>query len=565
MSVRLKLFFGFAILIAFSALQGGWAIKESKGLGQLVADTYDKSLMTINFARSAKANFLIAEGMIHKASGDSASGLGGIDIEEFTDITDEVVGDLEVAQERVGTERSTALIDKLMALTTAWQEKAIAGFEKLAEADGAAQDAEQLQTALNEEAEAIREELILLIEYASEDGYLFRQKAMSDVEAAVLHNIIATGAVVAVGIILAIALGFMIARPLGKMRKVMTALADGDMEVEIKPTRRRDEIGAMTKAIIFFKDSLSQAEDLRQEQKRAREEKQKQDEAAAAERKREVLAMADSFEKNVLTVVESLTGSTGHLNDLATSMSDAANQTNQRSAAVAATTDETSTNMQTVASATEQLSSSVGTVGKHVGESSKIAEVAVAEASATNNKIKKLAEAVNKIGEVIDLITDIAAQTNLLALNATIESARAGDAGRGFAVVAKEVKSLATQTAKATEEISSQISQIQGETDDAVSAIGRISDVIGRISETSTEISTAVDEQGSATREIASIVQQATAGTNEITGNIAQVNEAAGETGQAASQVLDAADTLSQQGKALRQQVDNFLESIRAA
>ena len=272
MSVRLKLFFGFAILIAFSALQWGWAIKESKGLGQLGADTYDKSLMTINFARSAKANFLIAEGMIHKASGDSASGLGGIDIEEFTDITDEVVGDLEVAQERVGTERSTALIDKLMALTTAWQEKAIAGFEKLAEADGAAQDAEQLQTALNEEAEAIREELILLIEYASEDGYLFRQKAMSDVEAAVLHNIIATGAVVAVGIILAIALGFMIARPLGKMRKVMTALADGDMEVEIKPTRRRDEIGAMTKAIIFFKDSLSQAEDLRQEQKRAREE-----------------------------------------------------------------------------------------------------------------------------------------------------------------------------------------------------------------------------------------------------------------------------------------------------
>lgn len=563
MSIRLKLFLGFGALILLSGLQGGLAVKESLVLGQLVTDTYDKSLMTINFARSAQSNFMLTEVIFgkHASHGELAS----MDLEEFTDASELVTEDLEVARERSSNPRTIEQVEKLIRLKESWLEAAVSGIEKLSDGEDQTASNMTLMDSLQVQSDTIHEEMELLVEFASEDGFVFRQEADAKLEEVILYNSAATGAVVALGLIFAIVLGFVIARPLGKMCKIMTALADGDIKIEVKATKRSDEIGDMTRAITFFKNSLIKSEQLQREQLQAEEDKRALEERAAADRKREVLAMADSLEQNVMSVVDSLTGSTDHLHELANTMTGAANQTSERSAVVATTTDETSSNMQTVASATEELSSSVGTIGQHVGESSKIAKAAVAEATATNEKIRKLESAVNKIGEVVDLINDIASQTNLLALNATIESARAGEAGRGFAVVAKEVKSLATQTANATEEIGSQIAQIQGETGEAVSAIAKISDVISKISETSTKISGAVDEQGMATREIASIVQRAAAGTQEISGNISQVNEAATETGQAANQVLDAADTLSKQGQTLRQQVDNFLNSIRAA
>jgi methyl-accepting chemotaxis protein len=253
------------------------------------------------------------------------------------------------------------------------------------------------------------------------------------------------------------------------------------------------------------------------------------------------------------------------MREAAQSMSQSAGSASERSKVVADACQEASENVQTVASATEELSASISEIGKQVSESSRITSQAVEEAGRTNSKIRELAEAAQKIGDVVKLINDIAGQTNLLALNATIEAARAGEAGKGFAVVASEVKSLATQTAKATDEISHKISEMQAATQQSVSAIELIGTTIARINDIATNIASAVEEQGAATQEIARNVQQASAGTSDVSSNIVSVTKAAGDTGAAATQVLSSSGELSQQSEKLRHEVDGFIARIRAA
>ena len=275
------------------------------------------------------------------------------------------------------------------------------------------------------------------------------------------------------------------------------------------------------------------------------------------------VAMADKFEADVKGVVETVSSAATEMQSSAESLTSTAEETNQQSTAVAAASEQATVNVQTVASATEELTASVQEVGRQVQESTRIAEEAVAEAEKTNTQVTGLAAAAQKIGDVVHLINDIASQTNLLALNATIEAARAGDAGKGFAVVASEVKNLATQTAKATEEISQQVAEIQASTNDAVAAIGQIGGTIGKMSEIARTVASSVDEQISATREIAQNIQEAATGTQEVTTNISSVREAAGETGAAATQVLHATKELSKQSEMLKNQVDQFLTEIR--
>ncbi|TNC04782.1 HAMP domain-containing protein [Methylobacterium terricola] len=368
----------------------------------------------------------------------------------------------------------------------------------------------------------------------------------------------------AVGLALAAALGAMlfgllrIARPLTRMTDMMRVLASGDATARVPYGDRRDEIGAMAAAVQVFKDNLIHTRQLEEETALAR--------ASAEEQRRAGMRqMADSFEAAVGTIVGMVSASATELQATAQTMTATATETAAQSTAVAAAAEEASANVGTVAAAAEELGASVQEIGRQVDGSARLAQAAVAEAGQTAHQVRALTEATARIGNVVGLISSIAAQTNLLALNATIEAARAGAAGRGFAVVAAEVKELAGQTAKATEEITSQIAAIQATTGQAASAIGKITARIEEISGVATSIAAAVEEQGAATQEIVRNVSQAAAGTGEVTGNIVGVARASEDTGAAASQVLGAAGELSRQSEYLSAEVARFLDTVRAA
>jgi methyl-accepting chemotaxis protein len=349
-----------------------------------------------------------------------------------------------------------------------------------------------------------------------------------------------------------------ISRPVVGMCGAMRALAGGDKSVEIPAVGRKDEVGQMAETVQVFKNSMIEADRLREETERHKAESE-------AERRAGMMKLADTFEAGIKGVVGSVASQATEMQSAAQAMTHTAEQATHQATAVAASVEQASANVQTVASSAEELSSSVLEIGRQVEQSSKIAGQAVTDADKTNATVEGLNKTAQRIGEVVQLIETIAGQTNLLALNATIEAARAGDAGKGFAVVASEVKSLASQTAKATEEIRAQIGDIQGATGQTVEAIRSIGATIRQMSEIATSIASAVEEQGAATREIATNVHQAAQGTTDIASNIEGVSRAAIDTGAAAAQVLSAAGELSKQSETLRRDVDEFLATVRAA
>ena len=346
--------------------------------------------------------------------------------------------------------------------------------------------------------------------------------------------------------------------PLNAMTGAMTRLAGGDKTIEIPGMKNKDEIGEMGATVQVFKDNMIETDRLRAEQSEA---EQKQ----AQQRKADMHKLADAFEGAVSEIVEMVSSAAAELEASASTLTATAERAQELATAVAAASDEASANVQSVASASEEMTSSVNEISRQVQESSRVAHEAVDQAQKTNDRVGELSKAAARIGDVVELINTIAGQTNLLALNATIEAARAGEAGRGFAVVASEVKALAEQTAKATGEISQQISGIQAATQDSVSAIKEIGGTIGRMSEISSTIAAAVEEQGTATQEISRNIQQAAQGTTEVSSNITDVQRGASETGSASAQVLSAAQSLSGESNRLKREVGKFLDSVRAA
>jgi methyl-accepting chemotaxis protein len=349
-----------------------------------------------------------------------------------------------------------------------------------------------------------------------------------------------------------------VSRPISAMTAVLTKLAAGDFNVALPGLHRRDEIGEMAGAARIFKDNMIEAERLRAGQLADQQ-------ARSFQRRDERLRLASGFHDAVGSIVDKVSSEATELEAAASTLTRTAEATLELSGVVSGASGEASSSIQSVAAAAGEMTSSVEEIGRQVVESRKIAQVAVQHAKTTDARITALAQAAERIGEVVKLITGIAEQTNLLALNATIEAARAGDAGRGFAVVAQEVKALAAQTAKATEEIGKQISGMQTATQESVEAIKEIGTVILQISEVSGMIAATVEEQGSTTSQIARNVQMASDGAARVGSAIADVHQGAADTGSASGQVLSSAQSLSSQASRLKLEVDGFLASIRAA
>jgi methyl-accepting chemotaxis protein len=427
-------------------------------------------------------------------------------------------------------------------------------FQMAAEASLQAVEAIALLSKAYSDAEPLIAELDRLVHAKADDEKVAAEAVSARAQQTIGWSI----ALIIVGVgMLAWLIGRGIARPLTRMSGLMERLAKGDLEIAVTDIERRDVVGVLARSLEIFKQSAIDAKRLEAEQRV--EQAKKEERQIAIERHIAV------FESGVRTSLDMLASAATEMRATSQSMSATAEETSAQATTVAAAAEQASANVQTVAAATEELSSSVSEIGRQVTQSTKIAGQAVEEAERTNVTVQGLSAAAQKIGDVIKLISDIASQTNLLALNATIEAARAGEAGKGFAVVASEVKSLANQTAKATDDISLQVAAMQGATRDAVQAIQSIGTTIGSINEIATTIAAAVEEQGAATLEIARNVQEAAQGTGQVSSNIVGVNQAAGETGAAANQVLAAAEELGKQAETLRADVDSFLANIRIA
>ncbi|MEO1189330.1 MAG: methyl-accepting chemotaxis protein, partial [Pseudomonadota bacterium] len=399
--------------------------------------------------------------------------------------------------------------------------------------------------------------LMSVIRQADDELRLLASDHASDARGILIFDVVFALVLLAISALLSVFIVRSIAQPLDHITSSIGRLANGETTIEIKGAEAKTELGEIARALSIFKENRIAAD-------RAADERAAESDARA-ERAKRIEALCEDFDSKASVMLESVASASTELRSTAESLSSAAEETSSQTRAVSTVAENASGNVQTVAAASEELSSSIGEISRQAEQSTSITHRAIDESAKVNEKAEGLDSAARKIGDVLGLIQDIAEQTNLLALNATIEAARAGEAGKGFAVVANEVKSLANQTAKATEEIAQQISGMQAATGETVSAIGDIRSIIDQIGENAQSIATAVVQQNDATGEISRSAQDVSGATQEITTSISQVTSAAAETGLGASQVLDAAGELSVQAETLRTEVRTFLGSLKAA
>jgi len=551
-----KIFLTFSLLSLLFALLGGGALKGVSDLGAAGNDVGGNWMPSVSTIQKIQYELTAQRAVIYQIIAAQEEAEIERLIKRMEELDGQIRGTMSKYAKLISEPEERRTFDVLVKEYEAFhalQQKVFAlarvnsDEEALAMTTG---EARQLAVGITKDVE----ELVAI----NEKGAAASVQRIEDVrsEVRVLVSVLLVAAFsLAIGAGLALAGG--IGKPIAAMTETMRKLAAGDKSVEIPARGRKDEVGAMAEAVEVFKQNAIEAERLAGEQEKAR--------AAQMARAAQIEALTGKFDREISGVLEIVSSACLEMNSTAQSLSATAEQTNRQATAVAAATEQASTSVQTVASAAEELSASIAEIGRQVETSSNIARSTAQEANRSNEIVQELALSSSRIGEVVNLITDIANQTNLLALNATIEAARAGEAGKGFAVVAGEVKNLANQTAKATEEIGGQINGVQASTQNVVTAIGQIVDRIGELSQISATIASAVEEQSAAAVEIARNVQQAAAGTQEVSSNIGGVSEAASATGAASHQVLSASHSLSEEAERLKGMVIEFLEGVRAA